>query len=70
MQVFPMYLRISIVSKEVCCTWYEVKSKRGKGICMGRINEKDHAMQLVGVGKEANTVGESIDQVLVVLLSK
>jgi hypothetical protein len=39
----------------------EVKSKRGKGVGIGRINEKDHVVQLVGAGKETNAVHESSD---------
>jgi hypothetical protein len=47
-QIFAMYLHISLVSKEVCCTWYRGKKKKsGKGIGMGKINEKDHVVQMV-----------------------
>ena len=47
MQIFTMHLHITIVSKKNAALGVEIKSKRGHGIGMGRINERDHMVQLV-----------------------
>jgi hypothetical protein len=48
-----MYLHISFVSKKYATLGIEVKeNKSGKGIGMGRINEKDHVVQMTSDGNE------------------
>jgi hypothetical protein len=48
-----MYLHISLVSKKYVALGIEVKkNKSGKGIGMGRINEKGHVVQMITDGNK------------------
>jgi hypothetical protein len=45
MQVFTVHLHITFISKKYAALGIQVKNRTGKGIGMGRINERDHMVQ-------------------------